>query len=252
MFVRNRFGEESNKDVKFTKSNHFVLGFEQLLNQVTKLKVEAYYQSITDVPVNSFNSSFSMMNIGADFVPSDESDLVNNGSGKNQGIELTLERYFNKGFYFLITASVFDSKYKGSDGIERNSAFNTQYAGNLLAGKEFKLGKKGTVIFGNIKLTRVGGRFFTPVDLEASKIADRLIFDKTKEFTLRQTDYFRVDLKIGYRMDFKKSSIEFAVDLLNVTNHQNIFAQGYNAKTNTVSYEYQQGFFPVPMFRMTF
>ena len=61
-----------------------------------------------------------------------------------------------------------------------------------------------------------------------------------------------MDIKIGYRKDYKKSSLEFAFDLQNVTNHQNIFSQGYNKSRNTISNEYQQGFFPVPMFRFTF
>jgi hypothetical protein len=252
IFVRNASGLETNRAVQFTRSNHIVLGYENNFTQVMKLKIETYYQTIDRVPVHAFPSSFSMLNIGADFVPSDESNLVNNGSGTNYGAELTLERFFDKGYYFLITGSVFDSKYKGSDGVERNTAFNTQFATNALAGKEFNLGKKGTVLFANIKTTWVGGRYFTPIDAVQSKAAGRAIYDVSKAYSQKQTDYFRIDLKIGYRKDYKRSSLEFAVDLLNITNHQNIFAQGYNAKTNTLSNEYQQGFFPVPMFKFTF
>jgi len=147
---------------------------------------------------------------------------------------------------------LFESKYKGSDGIERNTAFNTGYAANLLAGKEFALGKKGNVLYANFKASRIGGRYFTPLNLSASKDAGRAIFDYSKPFSEKQSDYFRIDLKIGWRRDFKRSSMEFAVDLQNVTNHQNIFSQGYNKYTNTISTEYQTGFFPVPMFRYTF
>lgn len=252
LFVQNPLGKETNKDLDFTRSNHFVLGVESNIAKNTKLKVETYYQAVDKVPVTSYPSTFSSLNTGAAFAPDDQFDLVNNGTGTNYGVELTLERYFNKGFYYLITGSLFDSKYKASDNVERNTAFNTQYAANILAGKEFKLGTKGSVFYLNIKGTTIGGKYFTPLDLEASQKKGYAIFDNSKAFSEQQTPYFRIDVKLGYRKDFKKSSFEFAVDLQNVTNNQNIFQQGYNRKNNIISYEYQQGFFPVPMLRYTF
>jgi hypothetical protein len=252
LFVKDNLGNEPNKKLDFIRSNHLVVGYENLLTKLIKFKVEAYYQYIDKAPVNTFVSSYSALNFGASFVPSDEYQLVSNGTGYNYGLELTLERYFNKGFYFLLTGSVFDSKYKGSDGIERNSAFNTNYAANFLAGKEFTIGKKGNVIYANIKLTTIGGKYITPIDLAASAAKGEAVFNEDKAFSDKQSAYFRTDLKIGYRRDYKKSSLEFAVDFQNITNHQNIFSQGYNRTKNTISTEYQQGFFPVPMFRYTF
>jgi CarboxypepD_reg-like domain/TonB-dependent Receptor Plug Domain len=252
IFVQNAQGEQTNKNLDFTRSNHFVLGYENMLTQTLKIKVEAYYQYLNQIPVNNYPSSYSSVNVGAAFEPSDESNLVNEGTGENYGLELTLERYFNKGFYYLVTGSLFDSKYKGSDGIERNTAFNTKYAANILAGKEFKVGKKGTVLYTNLKLTTIGGRYFTPLDFAASQTRGSAVYDRTNAFSEKQTAYFRMDMKVGYRKDFKASSMEFAVDFQNLTNHQNIFSQGYNKFRNTVSYEYQQGFFPVPTFRYTF
>ncbi|MES2779317.1 MAG: TonB-dependent receptor, partial [Bacteroidota bacterium] len=252
MFVQNTQGEQGNKNLDFTRSNHIVLGYENMLTQNMKVKIETYYQYLDKIPVNSYPSSYSSVNVGAAFEPSDESNLVNKGTGENYGVELTLERYFSKGFYYLITGSLFDSKYKGSDGVERNTAFNTKYAANILAGKEFKLGKKGTVLYTNLKLTTIGGKYFTPLDFAASQARGSAVYNRTNAFSEKQTAYFRMDMKIGYRKDFKASSMEFAVDFQNVTNHQNIFSQGYNKFKNTVSYEYQQGFFPVPTFRYTF
>jgi hypothetical protein len=252
IFLRNPMGKETNKDLDFIRSNHGVIGYENNLNKLWKLKIEGYYQYIDKVPVNAYLSSFSSLNTGAAFVPTDEFDLVNDGTGENYGLELTIERYFDKGFYLLATGSVFDSKYKGSDGIERNTAFNTKYAANILAGKEFNLGKKGNVLYANIRLTSIGGRYFTPLDFIASQARGQATYDNTRAFSEQQSAYFRADVKIGFRKEYKKSSMEFGVDFQNVTSHQNIFSQGYNKYNNTISYQYQQGFFPVPMFRFTF
>lgn len=220
IFVQNSNGQETNRSVKFTRSNHFVAGFESNLTPLLKFKIETYYQYIDKAPVDPYASSFSMLNIGADFVPSDRANLVNNGTGNNYGAELTLERFFGRGYYFLLTGSLFESKYKGSDGIERNSAFNSGYAANMLAGKEFTLNSKGTILYLNAKVTNVGGRYFTPIDQTASQIQGEAVYDESKAYSEKQPNYFRADLKIGIRKDFKTSSMEFAIDLLNVTNHK--------------------------------
>ncbi|NOT38584.1 MAG: HAMP domain-containing histidine kinase, partial [Saprospiraceae bacterium] len=46
-----------------------------------------------------------------------------------------LEKFYSKGYYFLFTTSIFESKYKASDGILRNTAFNGNYVVNLGEGK---------------------------------------------------------------------------------------------------------------------
>jgi hypothetical protein len=108
------------------------------------------------------------LNTGITFGPAGRDSLVNNGSGKNYGIELTLERFFNQGYYFLVTSSLFNSRYTGSDGIERNTAYNTKYVVNALGGKEWSL-KGGKSISLNLKATTIGGPYLTPLDLELSK-----------------------------------------------------------------------------------
>lgn len=244
--------EYTNKDLGFTNSQHFVLGYDQSFTENLRMKAEVYYQQISDAPVEVQLSSYSALNTGADFGPSDRDSLVNKGTGSNIGIELTLERFFNKGFYFLATTSLFDSKYKGSDGVERNTAFNTNYVVNLLAGKEFTLKNKSNVIAFNIKLTSTGGRYLTPIDLAASEQAKQAVFIDDQAYSEKQDPYFRSDVKVAFRKEYKRSTMEFSVDLQNITNNKNVFQQSYNPKTNSIVTEYQQGFFPVPTFRMTF
>jgi hypothetical protein len=244
--------ELTNKDMGFTKSEHYVLGYDINITEKVKVKIETYYQQLSKVPVNSYSSSYSSLNDGLSFAPSDVTNLVNKGSGTNYGAELTLERYLDKGFYFLVTASVFDSKYKGSDGVERNTAFNTKYAGNVLAGKEFTLGNKGTTLAFNIKSTMIGGRYLTPLDIELSRLAGTGVYNQNYAFSNRQKEYFRTDFKVTYKKDYKKSTLETGVDIQNISNTKNIFQQGYNAINNTISTQYQTGLLPIPFVRFTF
>src|SRR5690606_18511344 len=120
---------------------HWVLGYDQKLGKELRLKAETYYQRLYNVPVTQRNSSFSTLNEGTNYIYSDEDSLMNNGTGRNFGLELTLEKFFSRGYYFLFTASLFDSRYRASDDILRNTAFNGNYVFNLLGGKEFRVGK---------------------------------------------------------------------------------------------------------------
>ena len=133
--VRPGVFERTNKDLDFIRSHHFVLGYDVRFGTDWRLKAETYYQDIDQAAVEQEPSSFSLLNAGADFVFPQVGSLVNNGVGANYGFELTLEKFFSKGYYGLLTASIFDSKYKGRDGIERNTAFNNGYVVNVLGGK---------------------------------------------------------------------------------------------------------------------
>lgn len=242
----------TNKKLDYTTSQHLVLTYDWNITENVRLKAEGYYQSLSNVPVERNASSFSAINTGTSFEPTNADSLVNEGVGENYGIELTLERFFNKGYYYLLTTSIFNSTYEGSDGVERNTAYNTQYVFNALFGKEFKLGTKQKFLSVSLKTTIIGGKYLTPIDFAASQQFGRTIYKQDDAFSIKQDNYFRTDLKIAYRKEYKRSTLEVALDLQNVTNNQNIFAQNYNPRTNSIVTQYQQAFFPVPFVRYTF
>lgn len=242
----------TNKELGFTRSHHIVVTYDWNITEHLRLKAEAYYQALANVPVERSSSSYSALNAGFGFAPDQMDSLVNKGSGYNYGTEFTLERFFSKGYYFLVTTSLFNSKYKGSDGIGRNTAFNTGYVANVLAGKEFRLGSKGSVLALNLKLCSVGGRYFTPIDFESSRAQGKTVSIDDQAFSQKQDMYFRTDFRIAYSKENRRSTIEWAIDFQNLTNHKNIFAQTYDPRTNKLVTIYQQSFFPVPMLRYTF
>jgi len=244
---------ESNKNLDFTKSNHIVLGYDWLIGKNTRIKLETYFQQLFSVPVQSYNSSYSALNTGNDFGYDYKDSLQNKGSGKNYGLELTLEHFYSKGFYYLLTSSIFNSIYKGSDRIERNTAFNNQYVSNLLMGKEWLMNEeKDNVLSFNIKLTLAGGKRETPIDYNASVMAGKAVYNDNQAYSIIETPYFRTDVKIAWRKNGKHTTQELSIDLQNLTNHQNIFMNTFNPRTHKTVYEYQQGFIPVPTYRLTF
>ncbi|MBL7779866.1 MAG: TonB-dependent receptor, partial [Saprospiraceae bacterium] len=245
----------NNANLEFTRNQHLVLGYDFKPAADWHVKLETYYQWLDKVPVETATTSFSLLNAGADFIFPDKGSLVNEGTGTNVGLELTAEKFFSHGYYAMVTVSLFDSKYKGSDGMERNTAFNGKYVANVLAGKEFKLGSTGRRFLTlDTKATFAGGRPYTPVDLEASRLAGKEVLYDNLAFSEKLDDYFRWDVKIGFRMNssHRKLSQTFFLDFQNVTNHENIFAMRYNEVKGNVGRINQIGFFPDILYRVEF
>ena len=247
---------QTNRDLDFVKSDHYVLGYDVKLASSWRGKVEVYYQDITKAAVEAFPSSYSSLTEGADFVfDNDRVSLVNNGTGFNKGIEFTLEKFFSEGYYGLLTTSLFESKYTGSDGVERNSPFNNGYVVNFLTGREFTLGaaQKNTLFF-DTRVSFSGGRYFTPINLAASQASG---FEVTRDdiaFSEQYDDYFRWDVKFGIKINSKKKkqSHQLYFDFQNVTNRANVFVRRYNRLTNSIDQVDQIGFFPDFGYRFQF
>jgi len=242
---------ETNKNLGFTRSHQVVLGYDHYFSENTRLKAEAYYQYLFNVPVEARSTSFSMLNTGASWgVPAQDS-LVNEGTGRNYGVEFTLERFFSRNIYYLATLSLFQSKYEGSDGVERNTAFNGNYVLNTLIGKEFTLNKKSALNI-DFKLTFAGGKHYTPIDMEASQAAGETKYQEELAFSKQFDPFFKADIKFGYRINGKKVSQEWQFYIENFTNHNNVLMQVYSPSKNEVKEINQLGFFPMMQYRIHF
>ncbi|MBC5992750.1 TonB-dependent receptor [Pontibacter cellulosilyticus] len=253
-FAQQRQGDtfvQPNKNLDLTRAAHFVLGYDQMLREDLRLKVETYYQHLYNVPVGTAaNGSFSAINYEDGFTID---SLINEGTGRNYGLELTLEKFFTNNFYYLLTTSLYDSKYTALDGVERNTRFNGNHIVNLLGGKEFKVGKnKQNLISTNLKLMWAGGNRYTPIDLEKSRAAAAEKLVEEKRFSLKADDYYRSDIRVSYRKNKPKASYILSLDIQNVTNRQNMFAQYYDRMKEDIKTYYQMGMVPVLNYRIEF
>jgi len=242
---------ETNKELGLTKSHQFVLGYENSITKNTRFKAEVYYQSLFNVPVETSPSSFSMLNTGASWGVSAEDSLVNKGTGRNYGLEFTMERFFSRNLYYLATLSLFESRYKGSDGIKRNTAFNGNYVANVLLGKEFPLNSKSALNI-DFKISLAGGKRYTPIDLAASQSSGTTKYDNTRAFSQQFDPFFKADFKVGYRLNGRKVSQEWVFYIENFTNHNNVLMQTYSRSKNEVRNVNQLGFFPMMQYRLHF
>lgn len=247
-----------NTQLDFVKSNHFILGYDRSLGDKMRFKAELYYQQISDAIVEQTPSSFSLLN-QTSFGDLPPDYLKNGGKGTNYGLELTLEKFMDKGLYFLITTSLFDSKYQGSDGIEYSTAFDSKYVFNALVGKEFILPNKKEntklkqrLISIDAKVTSAGGKRYSPALIQESIDKGEIVRDETRAFTEQFSNYFRADLRIAYKISNSKISQEWALDIQNISNHENPLNQILDLNKSEIKTINQLGIFPILQYRIIF
>lgn len=254
--------QKMNTGLNMVRSHHFVAGYDWAINEFMRFKTEAYYQYIIAAAVNAnMPDSYSSLNQGAGFYFYSPDTLQSTGTGYNYGLEFTIEQFLNKGLYYLGTVSLYQSKYKGSDLIERNTAFNGNFIINALIGKEFHLHKNSTdqkltknrrSLGFDVKVSFAGGRRYTPIDEEQSRIKGQPVYNQDQAFELQHPNYFRTDIKLYFRLNLKKIDTEIAIDIQNLFNTQNIFAERFNKSTGEIEYIYQLPFLFYPQFRINF
>lgn len=240
---------ESNRYLNFSKAHHFGLTYDWNINSYMHLKVEPYYQYLFRIPVEE-NSSFSIINHQSFYL---ERILKNRGSGVNYGIDITLEQYMKNGFYYMITASLFKSRYKAGDHIWRNTRLDKNYLLNVLAGKEWMVGRnKQNVLSLNGRIFFQGGDRYTPVDEEKSLIEHDIKFDETRAYSKKFNPSLNGDISFSYRINKRKISHEFSIKMLNVGMRTGMHFYQYNEKTHKIEKEDGSGMIPNISYKIYF
>ena len=241
--------EHTNKDLKLSRANHFVLSYDWTISDNLHLKIEPYYQQLCNIPV-ARDSSFSIINHNQLQM---KTPLVSEGKGRNYGVDITLERYLADGYYYLFTGSIFDSRYKGGDGVWRNTRLNRRFLFNALGGREWALGKNKQNILGvNLRISYQGGDRYSPID-EAKSLTERDdYYDEHRAFENQYDPALMTDITINYKMNKKKVVHDFSLKLLNVNMYEEPLGYDYNLKTGQIEEDKRFVFMPNISYKIQF
>ncbi|WP_293713688.1 carboxypeptidase-like regulatory domain-containing protein [uncultured Parabacteroides sp.] len=239
----------SNKYLDFSRAHHIGFSYDWNISSNLHLKIESYYQYLYDMPVEE-NSSFSLIN-HEDFYLN--RILINKGAGKNYGIDITLEQYMTNGVYYMLTGSVFKSKYKGGDNIWRNTRMDRGFLLNALAGKEWMVGKRKQNMFSvNTRLFFHGGDRYTPIDEDKTNEEHDIILNESNAFSKKFSPILNGDISVNYRINKRKLSHEFSLKMLNVGIRTGMHFYEYNEKTNKIKKENSTGIIPNLSYKLYF
>jgi hypothetical protein len=251
--INNNPGDKTtlpNKNLGLSHAQHFVLGYDWRLNENVRLKIEPYFQYLYNIP-GIPDSSYSMINFKQDWTFRDS--LANNSVGRNMGIDITFERFLNNNYYYLITASVFDSKYRGDDKVWRNTRYDKEFVANILIGKEFFVGKNRNNILGiNGRLNIVGGERISPILINESCEAKREIFDENRAFDDKEPYRNYLDLTLTYRINRKHNASTWAVQVKNVLGAPLSEGYSYNFKKDEIQKNETVVVLPVISYKIEF
>jgi hypothetical protein len=246
----NGFKRSPNTSLELLKARHYVVGYENKLSKNLFLKVEAYFQDLYNIPIEQGYSSYSIINQQYEY---SDRVLVNEGQGRNIGLELTVERYFANNYYFLATASLFESQYKAGDNIWRNTKFNGNYIANGLFGREFIVGKKKNNILGiNTKIAWLGATRILKINLEESTAQGFMVTDEFNAYQSKGEDIFSINLAISYRINKPKISHELKMDIQNLTNNDAVIDYYYNDVNKAIEEVPQLPLLPVLSYTLNF
>lgn len=243
-----------NQNIGFTRSNHYVLSYNRSLGANSRIKAETYYQHLYEVAVEVNSSAYSAINQGDEYSRIFPDTLQNTGTGENYGIELTFEKFFSKTYFFMFTTSLYESTYKGSDGIKRDTDFNGNYVFNAIGGKEFVFGKNKNQNIGiGLKLTTAGGKRYSPIDTSASALKGEAVYVDSETNSLKFKRYFRTDIKLNYKINAKRVTHEIGLDLVNIFDTENLLSYTYvPGVSDPIRKEYQLGFLPIFYYAVDF
>ncbi|MEZ5198899.1 MAG: hypothetical protein R2764_21735 [Bacteroidales bacterium] len=243
----------TNKQMGLSKNRQLVLGYNYLITEYLRIKAETYYQSLYDIPVSTEIPQYSILNEGTEFFIERQDSLVNEGTGSNYGLELTLEKFFHKNYFFLVTASLFESQYKGFDKVERSTSFNGNYVFNAVGGYELSIGKlkQRALLFG-LRFTWAGGRPYVPYDQEETLKQGEVVYDWDRAYEERYDDYVRGSFRFGIRRNEKKFSSEFVFDLQYRANYTYVYLYRIDVTSGAIYQSFRMGFYPNATIRIQF
>ena len=236
-----------NKDLDLSKALHYVLGYNYFFTDNLSFKAEAYYQDLYDVPVID-NSYYSVINAKKGFTGF---ELVNEGTGTNYGVELTLQSFFNQNYYFNTNVSLFQSKYVGGDGIERNTLYNSNFVANVLGGYDFELTKNRSLNL-NLRTVYAGGQRYTPINEEQSRQQGMPVYDLTRIYEEQLENYFRADFQASYTLNYPKHTLTFKLEIQNITDRANVREIVYSPVLRSVDVRRRGQILPIASVQVKF
>jgi len=239
-----------NKDLGFTRADHYVAGYDRSLGGGHMLHLDLYYQRLYNAPVQSNATAvYATLNEDSGFITD---TLLNKGKGRNYGVEVSIERGLTRGFYYMVNGSLYQSQFRSAGEADRHTAYNGNYNVHLLTGKEFKLKKDGAVLGLNIRVTGAGGRRYVPIDLVKSMEMGQTVYAWEHAFEPRLPDYFRTDFQIVYSSNHRRYATSWRLDIQNVTNHVNAAYRYYDVAAMREKTKYQVGVLPILSYRIEF
>ncbi len=223
-------GNSVNRNSDYILCDHFVYGFEFLPKNSLRITAEGFYKQYSNYPV-SFNTGVSLANQGSVYGAIGNEQVTSTGQGRAYGFELFLQQKFTKSYFLTASYTFFKSEFTGSTDTYAPSAWDNRHLVSIIFGKKFKNGYEL-----GVKYRLAGGTPYTPYDMTASQLNYVTLgtgsFDYTQLNSQRLPVFNQLDVRIDKKINFKKSSLDFFIDIQNATNAKSTTQDLYSFQRN--------------------
>ena len=208
---KNNLGEFANQDAQYTKSNHFVTGFDYALGNASKISVEGFLKKYDQFPI-SVVDGVSLANKGADFEVLGNENIVTDGKGKTRGLEFLFQQKLTNNFYGIFSYTFFKSEFTDINGNYLPSVWDSKHLSSFSGG--YKL-KKNWEISSRWRFS--GKTPYVPYDLDAS-LANypNMILDYSELGNVKLGNFSQVDIRFDKKWNKENISINFFIEILNL------------------------------------
>ncbi|MCO5934190.1 TonB-dependent receptor [Mucilaginibacter sp. RB4R14] len=219
---RDDVGAEANKNVDYISNKQLVLGIEYNTLKNTRFTIEGFYKFYKDYPlVRVLGDSIPLANLGADFGVIGNQQVVGATKGRSYGVEFFAQQRLNKGFYGILSLTLFRSEFQDKAGEYVQSSWNNRYILSITGGKVFK--RNWEV---GAKLRYTGGSPYTPYDVVSSTLkSNYAIFPQgipnwQQLNTQRLKDFYQLDVRVDKKYPFRKFTLNIYLDIQNLSYNQ--------------------------------
>ena len=208
---KNSLGDFANQDAQYTKSNHFVTGFDYALGNASKISIEGFLKKYDQFPI-SVVDGVSLANKGADFEVLGNENIITEGKGKTRGIEFLFQQKLTNNFYGIFSYTFFKSEFTDINGNYLPSVWDSKHLSSFSGG--YKL-KKNWEISSRWRFS--GKTPYVPYDLDAS-LANypNMILDYSELGNVKLGNFSQVDIRFDKKWNKENISINFFIEILNL------------------------------------
>lgn len=208
-----------NQQVDFIRSNQIALGLEYNTPQNTHFTVESFYKMYSQYPiVHIFNNDIPLANLGANYGVVGNNLVTGTTKGRSYGIEFLAQQRLNKGFYGIMSVTLFNSEFQDKNQNYVQSSWNSRYIVSITGGK--LLPKNWEIGF---KFRLSGGSPYTPYDMAASSLKTNFIiypqgipdFNQLNQDLL--ANFYQIDFRIDKKYSLHRFSFNWYIDIQNLT-----------------------------------
>lgn len=194
---------------------HVVTGIEYTTPINSRVSVEGFFKRYYNVPF-MLDNNISLANQGGGFGVVGNGPAISNSEGRSYGAEFLYEQKLFKGFYGIVSYTLFWSQFKDVNDKFVSSSWDTRHIISMTGGKKFK---RNWEI--GLRYRIQGGTPFTPYDLAASSSFARFnpsapgILDFNRINSERTGWFHSADIRVTKKWYFKKFSFELYLDVQN-------------------------------------